>query len=279
MPVRRNPGVHPGRCLSPVPSVDSVRLSAARGGHGRSAHPRARRRTRRRRSRSPGFPRRPARSLRWVPGGRHLLRPFRLPDHVAPPRRVAANRTDRTAGLLGAPRAEAASGAARAADRCRAHGLVHRPSDRGGPPAGRRPRGAVLRRQLADDRARSRLLHPDGGTVAAPAHLVLGHRGAVLPPVAPAPPCVSGCARLGAAGPRRDLGRVRPVLGRHGPVAPMHRIPPGPTTAPTPAPPPCCSAPPWRPGSRCAQAERSGPGPDGRCPCSPRSRLSGSAAR
>ena len=76
----------------------------------------------------------------------------------------------------------------------------------------RRARGAVLRRELADDPARRRLLRPDLGTLAPRAHLVARGRGAVLPRLAAAP---GGPARRdGDSGPRRHaLRRVLVFCG------------------------------------------------------------------
>ena len=96
---------------------------------------------------------------------------------------------------------------------------------------GRRARGALLRRELADDPARRRLLRPDRGTVAPRAHLVARRSRSSS--------TSSGrCSSVRACSPeastrlvvalRRCTGVLRPrAVGVHGPAAGYDAMDPG----------------------------------------------------
>ena len=74
--------------------------------------------------------------------------------------------------------------------------------------ARRRTRCAVLRRELADDPARGRLLRPDRIAVTPRTHVVSGHRGAVLPGLATARWPHSWCGTVAAGARRAALRRA-----------------------------------------------------------------------
>ncbi len=125
-------------------------------------------------------------AVRRVPRRRRVLRAVRLPDHLTAAGRTAPDRPDQTGHVLGAPGPPPAAGPGARAD--------HR---RGGVPAAtccRRSSCGLLRgdalaalvyvanwRMIYRGR---RLLRADLGPVAAAAHLVARHRGAVLPALA-----------------------------------------------------------------------------------------------
>jgi hypothetical protein len=119
-------------------------------------------------------------------GGRRLprrggvLRPVRLPDHLAAHRRVAPDGHDRPGRILGPARPSAPPGAV-----LHGHGRGHprgslRAAECGSRAAVRRDWGAVLFQQLASDRQPEQLLHRHRPGVPAPTHLVAGDRGTVL---------------------------------------------------------------------------------------------------
>ncbi len=153
--------------------------------HGLSA--RARRSARAVAHRGAALPRRRVVGGRRVPGRRVVLRPLRVLDHLASHRGVAHVLSHPAARLLGPSRATTSSGALRT--RRGGRRLLHarRPAARDSRAQGQRDGNAALRRELAPDRHRQRLLHRHRPDVAAPAHLVPGDRGAVLPAVAPHP--------------------------------------------------------------------------------------------
>ena len=144
-----------------------------------------------RRRRGPPVPRRGA--DRRLPRRRPLLRPVGIPDHVAPAHGVTGERSHPVGRILGSPGPAPAPGARPAARR--RGGLLPRPrrAAGAGPDPGRRVRDDRLRRQLAVDRLRERLLRTVPAAVAARAHLEPRDRGAVLSRVAAR---VRGAARL-----------------------------------------------------------------------------------
>ena len=199
-------------------------------------------------------------------GGR-VLRAQRLPDHRPADRPVEPARPAgpaRVLGPAGPPAAARPGGRARRGDR--GHGR-----DRTGP-AGRAAVGAARRRhllqQLVAGAGAPVLLRAVRAAATAPAPVVTGHRGAVLPGVAAAPdrdpqdlpvPPPPGRARLVRRGP------VRPGHGRWSTYPAGTR--PGSTTAPTPTRRPCSSGRHWRSPGRCAGCGTLGsletPGPTG----------------
>ena len=193
-----------------------------------------RRDARLRRHRGHPVPRQPELGHRRVLRGRCLLRALRLPHHHAPARRVAGLGRGGPALLLGPPGPPAVAGAL--------------PHDGGGgrgggaPPPGARftgsPRGhpghGGLRGQLAPDLLLPRqLLRHGGQPLPPPAHLDPGHRGAVLPDLAPgragvgrglppppSPPVGSRWSAPSPAGGRGGGGRRRGLGPAHGRSSP-----------------------------------------------------------
>ena len=152
---------------------------------------------------------------RRAPRGRHLLRPLRLPHHLAAGRRMVEERDRVLPPLLRASGPAAPSRPLHpVAARRRLRPVVRR--DRHVEhAAGRRPGHHALRRQLALHLLRAELFRTFRSALAAPAHLVAGGRGAVLRglarggPVRPAPGRTAG-ARRGGGGRHGRLGRPDP---------------------------------------------------------------------
>ena len=140
---------------------------------------------------------------RRLPGRRRLLRPVGLPDHRDPPRRVAADGHDRAARLLPAAGPAAPAGALPAPARRRRLRRDRHPG-RARPAARRRAGGPDLRHELVPDREPAVVLPGARPTVAPPAPVVAGDRGAVLPRLAARP------ARPGPPDQRPDRAAVRP---------------------------------------------------------------------
>ena len=215
-----------------------------------------RRHPRTRRGGGPGLPRRDVMGPRWVPRRRRLLRPVRLPDHRAAADRVAADREDSPGRLLGTAGATAAAGTAAA---------HRRRDDRRAQPAASRGDSdccAATGSPRVFYVANWQMLLDDGdyfAQTAAPSPLEhtwsLAIEEQFYLAVAAAAP---GPARRSQATPPPARG----VRGRHGrvgarrwPCSTALTILVAPTTAPTPGPRACSSAPPWRPCSRCGAAK------------------------
>ena len=125
-------------------------------------------------------PRRDPAHGRRVHGGGRLLRPVRLPHHLAPDRRVAPEPDHQARRILGPPGAPAPPGHAPDAALRRLPGVGDRaPGHLRGAPPGRAVH-AALREQLALHPRQFQLLQRDRGLLPAPAHLVTRGRGAVL---------------------------------------------------------------------------------------------------
>ena len=143
-----------------------------------------RRHSSRGRHRDHGVPRRAVPDEWRLLLARHVLRPFRIPDHDPARRRVATLGVHTAGPLLGPPGAPAF---ARAVSHGPRRGGLRRALHAAGHLSGtarRRHRVVVLRRQLALHRGGLQLLRADGRHVTAPAHLVPRRRGAVLPALA-----------------------------------------------------------------------------------------------
>src|SRR6266545_2114825 len=209
-PSARCPGHAGARTRLRLPA--RARWRAGTGGHRRAA-----------------LPRRGGRAAGRVPRGGRVLRAVRVPHHRAAAGRARAHRADRAGRVLGAARPPAAAGAAHRARRDRRRRAVLAGRHGGRAAARGRARGAVLRRELADDLPGQRLLHPDRRPVAAAAHLVPGHRGAVLLALAADRAGPAGARRaVGTPGGVRDRGdrRARLRRGRR-PAVPARRRQPG----------------------------------------------------
>ena len=154
---------------------------------------------------------------RWLPRGRHVLRPLGLSDHEPAPGRVHPCTPDRPSRLLGATGSAPPPRALRRA-RCD-RGVRRVVGTRGGAEAttGRRPGRPPLLGELAVHPGPPLVLRPVRCAVARRAHLVAGDRRAVLPGVAPRGRCVLG-ARPGPASATRRFrdgrrGRVSSADG------------------------------------------------------------------
>ena len=139
-----------------------------------------------------------------VPRGGRLLRPVRIPHHQPAAGGMGAGRPHRPAVVLEATGPSTVAGAAVDGRRDHPGGANAAPGRRASASARRRTRCAVLRRELADDPARGRLLRPDRIAVTPRTHVVSGHRGAVLPGLATA----RGRTPGGDRGCRRAAGRA-----------------------------------------------------------------------
>ena len=209
-----------------------------------------------RRARRDDVPRRDPAHGRRVHGGRRLLRPVRLPHHLAPDRRVAPEPDHQARRILGPPGAAPPPGHAPDAALRRLPRVGDRaPGDLRGAPPGRAVHAALCE-QLALHPRQFQLLQRDRGLLPAPAHLVTRGRGTVL-------------RDLAARGPRRHAlheepaGPVRAVLCRRDRVGdldvralrrrPQHQ--PGVPRAPTPAPSACSSGAPSPSGSSWSRSE------------------------
>ncbi len=152
--------------------------------------------------------------------GRRLLRPVRLPHHLPAPRRGGRHGHAQAPALLGAEGQAAPARALRAGRRARGGAPPLPVAPAVGRPGPRRRRHHRLRGQLALRGRQRRLLRRQRTALAAPAHVVAGDRGAVLPRVAaggagghgppgtrtPGPTAGGGCTRWGRSawwGPRR----------------------------------------------------------------------------
>ena len=152
------------------------------------------------------------RVLGRVPRGRRLLRPQRLPDHVAAAQRAHAARAHQPGGVLAAPRAAAAAG--RVPRRRRLH------AGRGDvlPVAVPRARGDAIASFFYFNNWHQAFAHESyfaalRAAADAPAPVVAGRRGAVLPRVADRARGVPEPARALADGARDDHRRRRVGAG------------------------------------------------------------------
>ncbi len=182
-------------------------------GVGRRARARGRRRAR--------VPRRAGLVQRRLPRRRRVLRAQRLPDHVRAARRVATERRRPRAGaLLLAPSSPSAPRAARD-DRghVRVRGRV--PPGRSVEVAGWRGRVVRLRHELVPDLPPAVVLLQPRAAADAPASVVAGDRGAVLPAVAAAPgPGAEVLATVARQAGRHHPRRRRRVGAPHGVAVP-----------------------------------------------------------
>ena len=122
--------------------------------------------------------------------GRGLLRPERLPDHIAAARRVAVHGARRPGALLASARSTSATGVAGAAGGDPDHYRAV-PAGPARQTARRSARCAPVRGQLAAHLPTHLLLRGGWSTAAPAARVVTGHRRAVL----------SGVASAAGAGP------------------------------------------------------------------------------
>ena len=204
---RKRPDRAPGRHRPPA--RDDGRRSGARSRRPRDRTPSAP--TSRACARSPSvlvvlYHARPARPVRRLRRRRRLLRDLRLPHHRAARPRVRADRHDLASRLLRPPgpadpaRRDGRRWSAWRWPRSSLLPPTQCDADRAG-----HPRSAVYAGQLATSRTRRSTTRPsDSAAVTAPALLVAGRRGAVLP-------------RLAAADPRRRAARAAPARARWAP--------------------------------------------------------------
>ena len=217
--------------------------------HGRRQSPQAgapraavRRRPRRcprdRGRRGAALPRRRVDRARRLPRRRHVLRPLRLPDHLAADHRARGHRPDRPVPVLAPARAAAAAGRVPGHRGHRAGG-GDLPARRRRADARRRDRLLLLRQQLAPGPGAAVLLRDVPAPVAAAAPVVARRRGAVLPAVAARPRLLHEQARPHADGAAhaRARGRVGDRDGRSSSTP--ARTPRASTSAPTRTRPGC----------------------------------------
>ncbi len=186
-----------------------------RGPPDRPPHPWTRWNPSRRGDRCAGISRRGGRVRRRAPRRGHLLRPLRLPHHLAAGRRMVEDRDPLLPPLLRAPGPEAPPRPLHPPPARRRLRPVVRRDRHVEHAARRRPGHDSLRRQLALHLLRAELFRAFRSALAAPAHLVAGGRGAVLPglagggPLRPAPGRTAG-ARRGGGGQYGRLGGADP---------------------------------------------------------------------
>ncbi len=166
-------------------------------------------------------------------GGRSLLRALGVLDHLVAARTMGHDRRHQARSLLGRPRQTPAARplprslrnrALRRLERSTRRPHCRSPSRSLGV-ARRRSRDVALRGELACRLRAPVVLCPIRGSVTPRAHLVLGHRGAVLPGMASglAPDPHELAASLAAGRRRCHRGRGGRLGGTHGPPLPPRR--------------------------------------------------------
>ena len=190
----------------------------------------------------------------WMRGGflgrRRLLRPVRLPHHHARARRGGAHRrASRSAASTPGGHAACCRRSACSWSRWRASRVAM--PQRGGGAARRHRRRRDVRVELVADLRRPLVLRDGQPSTPAPAPVVAGHRGAVLPGVPAGRRCWrSGPAGRGSArspGSSRCCRRWRWRSWPSAPPPPSRTTPAGCTSAPTPTRWGCSSARRWPP--------------------------------